>query len=330
VSRPKRQRRTDAPEHLKRENERLRGELVERERQLAKAAKEIADAKKQSADLARQLALRNQNSRISSKPPASDCLAGRQRVRGRRRTSRKPGGRPGHPGHTRPLVPATRVNMVIDLAPDTCRHYERPLHARDAFGEPRRHQMTEVPPMAAHNTEDRCHRRQCPACGQTTLAPLSEDVSSQFSPQLTALIVYLMVMCRLPRLVVQRFLAGALQIPVSLGSTPRAWEEASAAVAAPAAELEDALRQERVVNADETGHRTNGEKPWLWTFVARTFVVYRIAASRGSDVLKTVLGETFAGILSIHRLPSYLKYVAGQRQFLLGALCRPPDYADLR
>ena len=60
---------------------------------------------------------------------------------------------------------------------------------------------------------------------------------------MTALIAYLTVVCRMPRLVVQRFLEGALQIPISLGSTQHAWEEASAAVAAPYAELEAALRQ---------------------------------------------------------------------------------------
>jgi transposase len=175
--------------------------------------------------------------------------------------------------------------------------------------------VTELPALEAHITEYRCHRRQCPACGTLTQAPLLEHVEGQFGPHLTALIAYLTVVCRLPRLVVQRFLEGALHIPISLGSTQAAWEETSAAVAAPYAELEAALRQEAVLNADETGHRTNGEKRWLWTFVARTFVVYRIAASRGSDVLQAVLGATFAGILGSDRLPSYLKYVVGQRQF---------------
>jgi hypothetical protein len=82
------------------------------------------------------------------------------------------------------------------------------------------------------------------------------------------------------------------------------------------------LPHEAVVNADETGHRTNGEKRWLWTFVARTFVLYRIAASRGSDVLQMVLGETFTGILGSDRLPAYLKYVVGQRQFCWAHLTR--------
>lgn len=169
--------------------------------------------------------------------------------------------------------------------------------------------------MAAHLTEHRCHGRACPDCGTITVAPLPDELAGQFGPQLTALIAYLTVVCRMPRLVVQRFLEGALQIPISLGSTQKAWEEASAAAAAPYAELAAALPQEPVLNVDETGHRTNGDKRWLWTFVAHTFILYRIAASRGSDVLQAVLGASFAGILGSDRLPSYLKYVVGQRQF---------------
>ena len=91
---PKGQRRTDTEERLKREKERLRRELAERERQIAEQVKRIAD-------LERELALRNQNSTITSKPPASDGLAGRQRMRGRRKkaTASQAGNR---------AVPATR------------------------------------------------------------------------------------------------------------------------------------------------------------------------------------------------------------------------------
>ena len=313
----------DAQERLTRENDRLRRELAERDRQLAEAEKQIADAKKQIADLEHQLALRQQNSTTTSKPPASDGLAGRQRMRGRRHKSRrKPGGQPGHPGHWRPLVPTERVNAIIDLVPDTCRHCQHALHARDDGGEPRRHQVTELPPIDAHTTEYRCHRRVCPACGKATQAPLPEDIEGQFGPQLTALIADLTVVCRLPRLVVQRLLEGVLQIPISAGSTQHAWEEASAAVAAPCQELEHALRDQRVLNCDETGHRTNGDKRWLWALVAPTFIFYTIVTSRGSDVLRRLLGATFAGILGSDRLPTYLKYASHQRQLCWAHLTR--------
>jgi transposase len=118
----------------------------------------------------------------------------------------------------------------------------------------------------------------------------------------------------MPRLVVQRLLEGALQIPISLGSTHAAWEETSAAVAVPYAELQAALPGEAVINADETGHRTNGDKRWLWTLVARTFVFFTIARSRGSDVLERLLGATFGGVLASDRLPAYLHYAADRRQ----------------
>jgi transposase len=295
-------------ERLREENDRLR--------------KLLEEYAKRIADLERQLALKQQNSTITSKPPSSDGLAGHQRERGRREKSRrKAGGQPGHPGRYRELVPLERVGAIVDLAPEACRHCARRLHARHSIGEPRRHQVTELPPIAAHITEYRCHRRQCPDCGTITLAPLPDEHTTQFGPQLTALIAYLTVVCRMPRLVVQRFLEGALQIPISLGSTQNAWEETSAAVAAPYAELEAAVPQEPVINADETGHRTNGDKRWLWTFVARPFVLYRIAASRGSDVLQTVLGETFAGILGSDRLPAYLKYGNSSGPLTLGTIC---------
>lgn len=289
-------------ERLQHENERLR-------EQLAEQAKRIAD-------LERQLALRQQNSTTTSKPPSSDGLAGRQRVRGRRvKSRRKAGGQPGHPGHHRELVPLDRVEAIVDLVPQTCRRCAHRLHARHAVGDPCRHQVTELPPIAPHVTEYRCHRRQCPACGTTTLAMLPDEFASQFGPQLTALVAYLTVVCRLPRQVVQRLLEGVLQIPMSLGSTQKAWEETSAAVAAPYDELQSALAQQPVLNGDETGHRTNGAKRWLWTLVAPTFVFYTIATSRGSDVLRRLLGATFAGVLGSDRLPTYLTYAADRRQF---------------
>ena len=304
-----RQPREDARERLQQEIERLRRELAEREDRIAQQAKRIAD-------LERQLALRQQNSTTTSKPPSSDGLAGRQRERGRRTKSRrKPGGQPGHPGHSRLLVPADRANETLDLIPESCRHCQRRLHACDTVGDPRRHQVTELPAIEAHITEYRCHRLRCRACGGTTPASLPDEIAGHFGPQLTALIAYLTVVCRLPRVVVQRLLEGALHIPISLGSTQHAWEEASAAIAAPYAELQAALPTQPVLNADETGHRTNAAKRWLWTLVAPTFVFYTITTSRGSDVLRRLLGATFAGILGSDRLLTYTTYAASQRQY---------------
>jgi hypothetical protein len=300
-------------ERLIRDNERLREELSEKKQQLSEAEKQIAD-------LERKLGLRQQNSTTSSKPPSSDGLAGSQRARGRKKKSRrKPGGQPGHPGHWRGLAPADRVNEVVKLYPSRCGRCRRRLSTAgkglDAQGLPRRHQVTELPRIEAHITEYQCHRVLCPDCGQATQAQLPDEVQGQFGPELTALMAYLTVVCRMPRRVVLEMIGQVLGIQLSLGSVQNSWEEASEAVAEPCAELERQLPNQPVVNSDETGYRTNGEKRWLWAMVAPGFVYYKIALSRGAEVLVQLLGTAFAGILCSDRCPSYLKYHKGSAQF---------------
>ena len=322
-------------EQLSRDNERLRRKLIEKEQQLkraeeqladaeeqlADAEQQIADAGKQITDLERKLALRRQNSTTSSKPPSSDGLAGEPRPRGsqRKKSRCKPGGQPGHSGHWRGLVPASRVNQVIELFPARCRHcdsrFDGDSGKASTQGEPRRHQVTELPQLEAEITEYQCQRVVCRQCGKTTQAELPPEVQGHFGSELTALIAYLTVVCRMPRRVVQELLEQVLGIPLSLGSIQNSWEEASQAVAEPCAELERQLPHEPVLNSDETGYRTNGEKRWLWVLVATNFVFYRIAVSRGAEVLVQLLGAAFAGILCSDRLMTYLKYHPGEGQF---------------
>ena len=319
---------------LERENERLRRELADKDEQIRRQAKEIAqqeqqiaDAEKQIADLERQLALRKQNSTNSSKPPSSDGLAGEPRQRGRRRKSRrKAGGQPGHRGAHRPLVPLERVDEVRPVLPEQCGHCGLVLSAEveavQTTGAVQRHQVTELPPLHARIIEYQCHRVVCPECGESTRAALPEEATGQFGPQLTALIAYLTVVCRMPRRVVEALLAQVLEIEISLGSTHKCWEEASQAVATPCQELEQQLKNEPVLNVDETGWRTNGGKRYLWAFVATRYIVYTVAATRGSQVLIRLLGAVFRGILCSDRFSAYLKYHKGTAQFCWAHLKR--------
>ena len=319
---------------LQRENERLRRELANKDRQLQRQAEQIAeqqqrilDAEKQIGDLERQLALRKQNSTNSSKPPSSDGLAGEPRLRGRHKKSRrKAGGQPGHRGAHRPLLPAAKVDEIRPILPEHCQHCGHALPTQieqvQTSGEPQRHQVTELPPIQARTIEYQCHRVVCPDCGESTRAPLPQEAIGHFGAQLTALIAYLTVVCRMPRRVVEVLLGQVLGIDISLGSTQKCWEEASQAVAAPCQELEKHLKNEPVLNVDETGWRTNGDKRFLWAFVAARYVVYTVAATRGSQVLRDLLGKVFGGILCSDRFSAYLKYHSGKAQFCWAHLKR--------
>jgi transposase len=319
---------------LERENKRLRQELAHKEQEMRKLAEEvaeqrrqIAEAERQIANLERQLALRKQNSTNSSKPPSSDGLAGEPRERGRRKKSRrKVGGQPGHRGAHRPLLPITQVDEIRSVLPEQCRHCGHSLPTRieqvQTTGEPQRHQVTELPPIQARTIEYQCYRVVCPECGKSTRAAVPEEASGHFGPQLTALIAYLTVVCRLPRRVVEALLGQVLRVDISLGSTQKCWEEASQAVAAPCQELQQELKDEPVLNVDETGWRTNGAKRFLWAFVAARYVVYTVAATRSSQVLIGLLGAVFRGILCSDRFSAYLKYHSGKAQFCRAHLKR--------
>jgi transposase len=164
-------------------------------------------------------------------------------------------------------------------------------------GEPGRYQVTELPPLQPDTTEYRRHKVVCGDCGEVTQAALPVEVRGQFGPRLTALIAYLTVVCRVPRRLVRDLLDSVLGIALSLGSTQKAWEETSAAVAQPYQELEQALPQQPVLNVDETGSRTNGDKRWLWALVAPCFAFFTIVPHRSRKVLRGLIGANFAGVL---------------------------------
>lgn len=301
--------------------------LAQNLEQLAQKQQQITDAEKQISDLERQLAMRLQNSTTSSKPPSSDGLAGSPRERCRtKKSKRKVGGQPGHRGAHRPLMPSERVDEIRTVLPLQCRQcgcaLPQEVDQAQSNGPVRRHQVTELPPIRAHIIEYQCHCTTCPQCGESTRAAIPQEASGQFGPQLTALIAYLTVVCRMPRRVAEALLEQALDIDISLGSTQKCWEEASKAVAAPCAELELRLRDEPVLNADETGWRTNGSKRFLWAFVAAQSIVYTVADTRSSTVLIRMLGSVFQGILCSDRFSAYLKYHQGRAQFCWAHLKR--------
>jgi transposase len=301
-------------QRLKRENERLREENE-------RLRKQIAQWEKRIADLERQLAGRMKDSTNSSKPPSSDGPAAARRLKPARcRGRRKPGGQPGHPGRHRELVPPERVDQIIPLLPSECRHCGQPLPQRieqvSTVGEVHRYQVSELPPLQAQILEYQCHKVACPHCGQANRAELPAEVqTSLFGPRLAGLIAYLTVGLRIPRRGVEQLLETALGIEISLGSTQKLVEETSEALAATCQELEQQLPREPVLNSDETGWRSMGERRWLWALVAGSFVFFTVAASRSSKVLIHLLGTVFPGVLCSDRFGAYLKYHKGRAQF---------------
>jgi hypothetical protein len=74
------------------------------------------------------------------------------------------------------------------------------------------------------------------------------------------------------------------------------------------------LRAAEVVHADETGWRLNGITHWLWCFATQELCYYLITKSRGSPVVKHILGTLFKGILICDFWGAYNKISALAKQ----------------
>jgi len=85
------------------------------------------------------------------------------------------------------------------------------------------------------------------------------------------------------------------------------------------------LPGEAHLNVDETGHKEKGKPLWTWCFRAELYTLFKIDASRGSEVLIEVLGREFEGVLGCDYFSAYRKYMGDFHvaiQFCLAHLIR--------
>src|SRR5450631_585239 len=314
-------------EELQRQVERQQREIEKLREQVAERDQQIADAGKQIADMERQLAARKKNSTNSSKPPSSDGLAGAQRRRcsPRKKSGRKPGGQPGHVGQERSRV--ENPDRSEEVSPLQCKHCGSALpQAAEEWrttGDVFCRQIVDLPEVILPVvTEYQYPKLVCPCCQKGTRAELRSEHAHDIGERLTAVVSYLIVARKMTRRDVRATLQELFGVDISVGSVQKAWEETADAVASPYAELAEALPTEPVVNSDETGSRTNGDKRWVWVLCSSWFVFFHIACSRGVEVLVELLGEAFAGILCSDRCPTYLSYHRGLAQFCWAHLQR--------
>jgi hypothetical protein len=124
--------------------------------------------------------------------------------------------------------------------------------------------VVEIEPLVARGTEYRCHTRRCTWCGQSTTAALPQGYSA-FSERLRARACLLSGQYHLSQRPVQQVLEDRLGVKLSLGRVARLSQQRSRALEGPAQKAEAFVRQQAVVNADETGGRkgcSGTERAW--------------------------------------------------------------------
>lgn len=281
-------------ERLEREIAELRDESAKLREENAKLREEIAKLQKENANLRGRT---RKNSQNSSLPPSSDSSSPPREEKERKRSARKPGGQPGHPGKTRELAPTEKAQKVDKFFPESCAGCGKKLAEREKLEDPdlapeHRHQQWDIPPIEPTFTEFQCHLAECNSCGTVTRASLPESVArSSFGPNLMALVVLLTGVYRMSKRSVANLLSGAFGTVVSLGSISNIERRVSRALAAPVEILRAMVQLAQVVYADETTWKERAKRIYIWTAVTCFGAIYLLRPSRASSIAKELLGN---------------------------------------
>ena len=289
----------------------------------AAVAAAVAPLLARIAELEQEIARLKRNSSNSSKPPSSDIVKPPKVTVTRKQGKRHKGAQPGHPRHERAPFTEEEIDRQVtyereDLDP---KEWE-PLEEWDLV------QQIELKDSPVEIIEHRARHYRHRHTRQLLCAPLPEEVRAAglVGPRLSAYIAFLKGACHMSYTTIQTLLADVFEVHLSTGQLAKiTTDKVSAALAAPYEELRAALPEQEQLGIDETGHKDDGKPHWTWCFRARTFILFLIASSRGSEVLEQVLGTAFAGVINCDYFSAYRKFMNGSSaimQFCLAHLIR--------
>jgi transposase len=271
----------------------------------------IAQLERRIAELELAVARGKKNSRTSSKPPSSDIVkpGGGSREDGGEK--RKKGGQRGHPRHERPPFGPESITETHLHELHSCPN----CHGAELIPLPdvaRIVQQVEVKPERMWRVDEHQSLAYlCVGCGKIHYAPLPPAVEKGglIGPILTAQIAYMKGVMHASFSTIRKYVRDVMGLTISRGQLSKVIAKASEALADPYADLLALLKDESVLNVDETGHKDNGDQFWTWCFRGDEYCVFMVADTRSSQVLRDVLGEQFEGALGCDHFSAYRKYL---------------------
>lgn len=264
----------------------------------------------------------NQNSRNSSKPPASDSPFVKPAPKSlRAKGVRRPGRPVGQDGVT--LEQVAVPNAVIEHEPEMCSCCGQGLAGRPETSRERR-QVIDLPEIVPQVTEHQLIARRC-GCGQVTraLAPVGVAAPVQYGPRIAGLAVGLWHGQFLAKARVAQIMGTVFSAPMAPGTV--------AAMATRAAgqlrEFQTAVREQiaaaEVAGFDETGFRVAGRLAWVHCAQTEKFSLITVHPKRGREAMDAAaVLPTFRGTAVHDAWAPYDTYTAAGHALCAAHLLR--------
>ncbi len=175
---------------------------------------------------------------------------------------------------------------------------------------PRVIQQVDIKDVPLEIQEHRGHPGWCSHCHKIYEAalPVGIERGGLVGPRLTTLIAYLKGVCHASFSTVRKFVRDVVGLTISRGQLANIIAKVSEALEQPYEELLKSLPGETLLNVDETGHKQNRLRQWIWCFRASLYTLFKIDPTRSADVLIKVLGTEFDGVLGCDYYSAYRRF----------------------
>jgi transposase len=227
------------------------------------------------------------------------------------RRPRRPGRKKGHDGVSRPQP--QEVDHFKEHTLEHCPDCQTPL--KEPIKEYKRY-TEDIPPIEKPEvTEHTVHGYWCPQCKKIVFSPVTDALpNAMIGLRLVVFTAWLHYLVGVSVNNVVRILSVVCTFKISAGGLTQAWKNLSLLLEPIYHDIGQRISQSAVLSADETGWRLNGITHWLWCFTTKALCYYLITKSRGSPVLKELLGTVFRGILICDFWGAYNKISALAKQ----------------
>lgn len=279
------------PDMQQRTMECLSEEMTRLKHQIARLKDELSETRGDNHRLRRRNAeleaLVTKDSLNSSRPPSTDPLWNKRTKSLRRPSGKRPGGQPGHRGHTLRLTP--KPTRVMTHRPAQCRHCSSPLREGRSTGVERR-QVIDLVPIRLWVTEHRAEVVRCPACGKRTKAGFPEGVraSVQYGPSVLSHALYLHDYQLLPYARTADAMRELFGCAMSTGTLSPAVRRCASRLVETELKIKRSLRRSAVLHADETGLRVGGKLHYVHVASTPRLTYYGADVRRGKAAMDEI------------------------------------------